>query len=280
MEAIISAEIGELLGDPDLVDYVAGMLADSPDEADSSESVSEFIESSAPACEDVPSAVTKLFAALRAAGFGSVSGGGGSGGGGGGGAAAEKEDLGGVTRKLENKVTIGAQDKTLAYGDGGAGNVSSKGASYNAWGCGGGGSGNHNSPGWTPGVKAARQKRKASAAADKAEAESNEVDAELDAARVTAVKARALHGAFNGALEAPRFTLANPGGGQPLLENAAMTLVRGRRYGLIGRNGKGKSTLLRALACRRVGEIPPNVAVHYVSQEVRRPLILAVVGVP
>jgi len=129
-------------------------------------------------------------------------------------------------------------------------------------------------------VKAARQKRKASAAADKAEAESNEVDAELDAARVTAVKARALHGAFNGALEAPRFTLANPGGGQPLLENAAMTLVRGRRYGLIGRNGKGKSTLLRALACRRVGEIPPNVAVHYVSQEVRRPLILAVVGVP
>jgi ATPase subunit of ABC transporter with duplicated ATPase domains len=69
--------------------------------------------------------------------------------------------------------------------------------------------------------------------------------------------------------EAPRFTLANPGGGQPLLENASLTLVRGRRYGLIGRNGKGKSTLLRALACRRVGEVPSNVTVHYVSQEVR-----------
>lgn len=35
-----------------------------------------------------------------------------------------------------------------------------------------------------------------------------------------------------------------------------------------GRNGKGKSTLLRALAARRVGNIPANVTVHYVSQEV------------
>ena len=48
-----------------------------------------------------------------------------------------------------------------------------------------------------------------------------------------------------------------------------MTLVKGRRYALIGRNGKGKSTLLRAAAARRVGEIPINVSVHYVSQEVK-----------
>lgn len=59
------------------------------------------------------------------------------------------------------------------------------------------------------------------------------------------------------------------GGGQPLLENAQCRFIRGRRYGLIGRNGKGKSTLLRALAARRVGNIPPNVTVHYVSQEVK-----------
>lgn len=30
------------------------------------------------------------------------------------------------------------------------------------------------------------------------------------------------------------FTLDNPGGGAPLLENASCTLVRGGRYGLIG----------------------------------------------
>jgi len=36
----------------------------------------------------------------------------------------------------------------------------------------------------------------------------------------------------------------------------------------IGRNGKGKSTLLRWLAARRVGGLPDELSVHYVSQEV------------
>ena len=45
--------------------------------------------------------------------------------------------------------------------------------------------------------------------------------------------------------------------------------MRGRIYALIGRNGKGKSTLLRALASRLVGDIPPALTVHYVSQEVQ-----------
>lgn len=38
--------------------------------------------------------------------------------------------------------------------------------------------------------------------------------------------------------------------------------------GLIGRNGMGKSTMLRAFAARRVGDVPAQVSVHYVSQEV------------
>ena len=37
---------------------------------------------------------------------------------------------------------------------------------------------------------------------------------------------------------------------------------------MIGRNGKGKSTLLRWLAARRVGGLPDDLSVHYVSQEV------------
>jgi ATP-binding cassette subfamily F protein 3 len=32
----------------------------------------------------------------------------------------------------------------------------------------------------------------------------------------------------------------------------SLLLVPGKRYGLIGRNGRGKSTLLKALAARRV----------------------------
>jgi ABC-type Mn2+/Zn2+ transport system ATPase subunit len=106
------------------------------------------------------------------------------------------------------------------------------------------------------------------AASEQAAQQSVEIEEELSAARIAAVQARRKLGAYKGALDASAFTLPNPGGGPPLLEDAACTMVWGRRYGLIGRNGMGKSTMLRAFAARRVGEIPVNVTVHYVSQEV------------
>ena len=90
----------------------------------------------------------------------------------------------------------------------------------------------------------------------------------LQSALTTAVTLRRERGAYTGSVEAKPFSLANPGGGRDLLENASFTLVRGRIYGLIGRNGKGKSTLLRAIASRLVGDIPAELTVHYVSQEV------------
>jgi ABC-type Mn2+/Zn2+ transport system ATPase subunit len=116
--------------------------------------------------------------------------------------------------------------------------------------------------------KTGRKKNAKLTLAEQAAAQALEIETELHAARVAAVKARTKLGAYRGALEAASFTLPNPGGGQPLLEDAACTLVWGRRYGLIGRNGTGKSTMLRAFAARRVGDVPPNVTVHYVSQEV------------
>lgn len=67
-------------------------------------------------------------------------------------------------------------------------------------------------------------------------------------------------------IELGPFQLPNPGGGSDLLENASMILVPGHRYGLIGRNGKGKSTLLKFIASRRVGGLDPSTSVHYVSQ--------------
>mmetsp|Transcript_20548 Transcript_20548/g.33848 ORF Transcript_20548/g.33848 Transcript_20548/m.33848 type:complete len:753 (-) Transcript_20548:154-2412(-) len=105
-------------------------------------------------------------------------------------------------------------------------------------------------------------------ASEVANAQIAEIEAELHEARVAAVKARAKYGAFRGSLDAKSFTLPNPGGGAPLLEDAACRLVWGKRYGLIGRNGMGKSTMLRAFAARRVGDVPAQVSVHYVSQEV------------
>ena len=48
---------------------------------------------------------------------------------------------------------------------------------------------------------------------------------------------------------------------------ASLTLAYGRRYGLIGRNGVGKSTLLRHIALRDV-PIPPHITILFVEQEI------------
>ncbi|GBF90643.1 elongation factor EF-3 [Raphidocelis subcapitata] len=52
-----------------------------------------------------------------------------------------------------------------------------------------------------------------------------------------------------------RFSLAY--GGKILLNNAALRLLRGRRYGLCGANGAGKSTLMRAISRGQLDGFPP-----------------------
>ena len=118
-------------------------------------------------------------------------------------------------------------------------------------------------------VKSNTSKSNKPTASDVANEQINEIENELQEARINAVKSRWKNGAYRGAIDATSFTLPNPGGGLPLLEDAACRLVWGKRYGLIGRNGMGKSTMLRAFAARRVGDVPSNVSVHYVSQEVK-----------
>ena len=56
--------------------------------------------------------------------------------------------------------------------------------------------------------------------------------------------------------------------GQVLLEEGSLQIVRGRKYGLIGRNGVGKTTMLRALARRDLPGFPLDLRVLHVSQEV------------
>uniref|UniRef100_A0A0W0FG45 ABC transporter domain-containing protein n=1 Tax=Moniliophthora roreri TaxID=221103 RepID=A0A0W0FG45_MONRR len=56
-------------------------------------------------------------------------------------------------------------------------------------------------------------------------------------------------------------------GSNRILSGASLTLAYGRRYGLIGRNGVGKSTLLRHIAMREV-PIPPHITILFVEQEV------------
>jgi len=68
-------------------------------------------------------------------------------------------------------------------------------------------------------------------------------------------------------IECDTFDLPNPGGGADLLTETSFIFVPGRRYGLIGRNGKGKSTLMKYVASRKVGGIDPAISIHYVNQE-------------
>ncbi|KAJ9190113.1 hypothetical protein P3X46_001344 [Hevea brasiliensis] len=55
--------------------------------------------------------------------------------------------------------------------------------------------------------------------------------------------------------------------GKELLKNASVKISHGKRYGLVGPNGMGKSTLLKLIAWRKI-PVPKNIDVLLVEQEV------------
>ena len=55
--------------------------------------------------------------------------------------------------------------------------------------------------------------------------------------------------------------------GKRILTDTSLTLSYSRRYGLVGQNGIGKSTLLRALSRREVA-IPTHISILHVEQEI------------
>ena len=62
------------------------------------------------------------------------------------------------------------------------------------------------------------------------------------------------------------FSLSCPG--QTLFENASITLVQGKRYGILGPNGQGKTTIVRHIAAREM-PVPLNWDVILVEQEAK-----------
>ncbi|KAJ3051263.1 hypothetical protein HK097_007748 [Rhizophlyctis rosea] len=55
--------------------------------------------------------------------------------------------------------------------------------------------------------------------------------------------------------------------GKKILTNANLSMNYGRRYGMVGKNGIGKSTLLRAIAHKEL-QIPKHIRVLHVEQEI------------
>ncbi|GFS44443.1 general control non-repressible 3 [Actinidia rufa] len=57
-------------------------------------------------------------------------------------------------------------------------------------------------------------------------------------------------------------------GGRDLIVDGTVTLSFGRHYGLVGRNGTGKTTFLRHMAMHAIDGIPNNCQILHVEQEV------------
>lgn len=64
-------------------------------------------------------------------------------------------------------------------------------------------------------------------------------------------------------IKVERFDIA--AAGRQLFSNADLTIAFGRRYGLVGPNGMGKTTLLKHIAGRKLN-IPPNIDILYCEQ--------------
>lgn len=116
----------------------------------------------------------------------------------------------------------------------------------------------------------AKEDAKRAAAAEQHMKQMLAMEEELSEARKRVARAR-IQGEGVGSvsvIESEAFALPNPGGGENLLDDCVLRLVTGHRYGLNGRNGKGKSTLLRHIAAQRVKGFPEMLSIHYVAQEI------------
>lgn len=120
-----------------------------------------------------------------------------------------------------------------------------------------------------PTVKLSRKEKKKAAKQAKYDAESSEMEGQegsqfsLSQQQQTA-KGSLLENATDIKIE--KFSIAARG--KDLFVNASLTIAQGRRYGLVGPNGMGKTTLLVHIARRQLA-IPPNIDVLLCEQDIQ-----------
>lgn len=114
--------------------------------------------------------------------------------------------------------------------------------------------------------------KKEKKANEKAKMESDALDAKINAFMATKEKVpppRVIHDLSDSTkadIYLPNITLM--AGGKALLDKATVRLARGRKYGLVGRNGIGKTTLINAICRRELDNMPKNLHVLQVEQEI------------
>lgn len=76
------------------------------------------------------------------------------------------------------------------------------------------------------------------------------------------------HGQKGGNLDIDLYDFTVTVGGRDLLKEAQVKFSFGKRYGLIGRNGIGKTVLMNTVAGRADGLIPNHISILLVEQEI------------
>uniref|UniRef100_A0A7S1CJG3 ABC transporter domain-containing protein n=1 Tax=Bicosoecida sp. CB-2014 TaxID=1486930 RepID=A0A7S1CJG3_9STRA len=271
--AAVDAVLGAL--DEDLRSYITSMLEEAMDggaapDDDTREAVLGFVGSSGVDDEaEAEALVSKLFDKLKAASGGA----GGGDGGDAGGAGAAAEAGSGAPRLLKGPMTLGSG------GGGGMGGAASGGAGGGGddmvdfmWGRHDNAYVNGNST-FEDASELGNAKKNAKMAARRKAKEEREELKLIEAMRaatgahdssgvVTTGTAGRMRDIF-----CPNFTIGFPG--RILFEDASVKLVAGRRYGLVGRNGMGKTSFLRAIAAYELDGIPKDILIMHVEQEVK-----------
>ena len=116
-------------------------------------------------------------------------------------------------------------------------------------------------------MKLTRKEKKKLKQKEKQEREEQELAAEAPLDRNFTVSTSATtEVVMDNALKVESFTIS--AGGRELLVNAELSIAFGRRYGLIGPNGHGKTTLMRHIADKKALKLPASLDVLLCEQEV------------